>query len=362
MSTKEATNPPKKQTTRKLRHPVQASIIRLFLVTTLIITMFAGISSFQIQSKRILNEIDRDAVSALSLAQNAVSDLSFTEDISAGKYASTRIQLRNICQAMGMQYLYIYRPLGGSNDLFFYFCVASSDPDDALVRSERGYGTIAKDVELNPAEKAAMKGDTSSSRWSMTNEYGNVLSWTLPIFDYKHDVVALITVDCLVDSYDGQIIASIASTLVLALLLLFISMALEILLLRRRIFLPLQKISRQMSDFASGDSLKTEPLNITPQDEIQEIADSFRQMTEDIQVYMINQEHNAEERAQVRAQLELARKIQYGMVPAAFHQSLFFSMSIFISPFLSGIPGAHAPLPLAFLCHCRGWHVTTWPD
>ena len=321
MSVQKTKESEKKPHIRERRHSVQASITRVFSVTIIIIVLAVGISAFRIQSNRIIQSIERDALSALSLVRSAVNDINFSDEISAGKYASTRIRLRDICQAMDMQYISIYSAFNNNKDLFFYFCVANTDEDDSMVRAQRGYGSIAVNVELNEAEKAALEGDTSAKRWSMDNEYGKVLAWTIPIFDYRHNVVALMTADCLVESFDSQIISSIVSILALSVLLLFLSMGLELLLLRKRIFIPLAKISRQMFNFASGDSLKTEPLNITSQDEIQEIADSFTQMTADIQIYMTNQEHSAEERAQVKAQLELARNIQYGMVPAAFHQA-----------------------------------------
>ena len=309
----------KKNTSNEQRKSVQTTIIRLFLMTLVLISAPVGLSTYYIQYGRIMKELNSDAISTLNLAASAIRDLDFSKDISGGQYASTRMSLRNICQAMDMQYLYINMPDEKTNTAQFFFCVANSDEDDAKVRVSHPYKKVVAHKPSVP-EKAALHGKKTPGSWRINNEYGNVFCWTIPFYDYKGKLAALITTDCLVSDFDHQIASSIFSILGLSVIILLISMTLEIWLLRKRVFLPLSKISNQMSGFASGDSLKTTPLNITSQDEIQEIADSFEKMTTDIQIYMDNQKRAAEERAQVRAQLDLARNIQYGMVPAAFHQ------------------------------------------
>ena len=87
------------------------------------------------------------------------------------------------------------------------------------------------------------------------------------------------------------------------------------LLFRKRIAEPIRRISDRMENFARDSSKKPEPLNITSEDEIGEIASSFEKMTEDISTYVSNIEKLTQERVETDVQLDIARRIQNGLVP-----------------------------------------------
>ena len=70
-----------------------------------------------------------------------------------------------------------------------------------------------------------------------------------------------------------------------------------------------------MIRFSKDSRTKPEPLNIRSGDEIAEIAESYEKMTEDISSYITNIEELTRERIQNNVELEVARRIQYGLVP-----------------------------------------------
>jgi serine phosphatase RsbU (regulator of sigma subunit) len=70
-----------------------------------------------------------------------------------------------------------------------------------------------------------------------------------------------------------------------------------------------------MSRFARDSSVKPEPIGIRTQDEIGEIAAAYDKMTGDISAYVSNIEALTKERVEANVQLDIARRIQYGLVP-----------------------------------------------
>lgn len=315
------TEPPKATLMDSLRkkHSIQAVILRLFLIAILLSTIISGLLSFKLQFDRILAETKKDALGALELCKTILMDIDLTKPISAGAYSSSRILMRDICQKFGLQYIYVVTKGPYDHSVEFLYVVASSDTDDAMVRAERRYGTVI-DADFSSAEKAAFAGSEEPQYWSSDNKYGKVISWTLPVKDHSGKVVAVITGDILVSSFVSQFLSSFLAATIPYFLVLLTTMFLLVFILRRRVFLPLAKISKAMSGFASGQDLHAEPLHITSMDEMQEIADSFKKMTKDIRVYTENQKKIADAQARVHAQLDIARNIQYGMVPATFYE------------------------------------------
>ncbi len=88
-----------------------------------------------------------------------------------------------------------------------------------------------------------------------------------------------------------------------------------LILVRRRIVIPLKMVSNGMKRFAADSSRIPDPLNIRSDDEIGEIAEAFEQMTRDISSYVNNIELLTKERLEASVQLDIARRIQNGMVP-----------------------------------------------
>ena len=85
--------------------------------------------------------------------------------------------------------------------------------------------------------------------------------------------------------------------------------------LRRRITDPILAISDSMHRFAMNSSVKPEPLGIHSEDEIGKIASSYEKMTEEISTYISNIETLTRDKVQNDIQLDIARRIQNGLVP-----------------------------------------------
>ena len=232
-------------------------------------------------------------------------------------YARVRTKMRSVCKTLSLQYLYLYTV--DENGLrHFVATVATDDELDYMAAESRGLGAIS-DVPLDPQELAALRGQESSTTVSTDNEFGTVISWITPYFDSNSRVTALIGTDFNAEDYNAFVlrrfitaILPVAAVLALVFLLLF-------LLMRRRVIAPLRTISQRMASFDPGQPQA--PLEIHSRDEIQQISDAFQQMSGEIRSYLDNIARISAEQAQTKAQMDIARRIQEGMVPGVWHHA-----------------------------------------
>ncbi len=104
-------------------------------------------------------------------------------------------------------------------------------------------------------------------------------------------------------------------------------------LMQRRIVVPIDAISNSMNSFAKDSRIRPEPLNITSGDEIGQIAASYEKMTEDISDYVNNIEALTREKLENNVQLEIARRIQNGLVPEKTqYDAVCFAISLVTRP------------------------------
>ncbi len=90
-------------------------------------------------------------------------------------------------------------------------------------------------------------------------------------------------------------------------------LALLLLVLRKKVFTPIKRISMEMNSFEPEEEHTR--LDIHSYYEIEEINNSFCKLSDDISGYIKNLRAMTDERTKAAAELSIARKIQIGMVP-----------------------------------------------
>ena len=118
-----------------------------------------------------------------------------------------------------------------------------------------------------------------------------------------------------VDLEKGQILRDFLADIILPISALALAFLVLNIMIHRRVTVPIRLISDRMKRFARNTSEIPEPLHIDFKDEIGEIASSFEKMTEEISSYISNIEKLTKERVENDVQLNIARRIQMGMVP-----------------------------------------------
>ena len=302
----------------KIKHSVFKQIITVFVIAILIGTIVAGIFSFVYNFRASVTRSSyyaRAGAFAATLVIESVDYDKLRESDTSELYMKTRKELRNICQSFELEYLYLYEVEPDEESIRFIITVATDDEKDEDIIVERGFGVVVPWV-LTEQEHAVLRGEEYTRPYIEDNVFGKVYTWYYPVYDDGGDIIALIGSD-----YSTDVVlrhaAHVTMVIVLCMAAVFLLVFLIALLpMYRRIFAPIKLISGRMRGFVTDSGTNLEPLHIRSEDEIQEIADSFEKMSEDINSYLGRIEQLTTERVQKNVEMEVAGKIQNGIVPA----------------------------------------------
>lgn len=301
-----------------IKHSIFKHIITVFAIAILIATIVAGVFSFFYSFRAAVTRSARYArTGGLSAAQviESINYDKLKESDTSELYVKTRKELRNICQSCGLEYLYLYEVEPDEGSIRFIITVATDDEKDEDIIAERGLGVVVPWV-LTEQERAVLFDEEYTRPYIEDNVFGKVYTWYYPVYDDNGDIIALIGSDYSTNAVLRNA-AHITIVIVMCMTVVFLLVFLIALLpMYRRIFAPIKLISYRMRGFVTDSGTNLEPLHIHSEDEIQEIADSFEKMSEDIANYLDRIEQLTTERVQKNVEMEVAGKIQNGIVPA----------------------------------------------
>ena len=162
---------------------------------------------------------------------------------------------------------------------------------------------------------AVMNGDIKTTFFTDSVKGELVGTMLAPVYDRDGKICAVAAIDTSISSIRKASLMLLFNIGLIILLIMLVSITLYHYVLRKQVIIPIRKISDSMIRFSKDSRTKPEPLNIRSGDEIAEIAESYEKMTEDISSYITNIEELTRERIQNNVELEVARRIQYGLVP-----------------------------------------------
>ena len=224
---------------------------------------------------------------------------------------------RYICEQTEARYLYLYT-IDGEMKRHYIICAAGDDEDDRRLNEELGFG-YTSEKPLYDSEISILNGELDGAYEFVNNKYGNVCTFTNPVV-VDGSIAALIGVD-----YDMEDILeiehqNIAFLLVHMLLTMGFVYVITLLLLRRSVIRPILVLSEKMRNFVKnrGNTVKATVKTSLTENEITGIEESFDKMADDIAGYVGDIKVLAGEKAQRDAQLDIARKIQLGLVPQEY--------------------------------------------
>lgn len=300
-----------------IKHSIFKQISTVFVIAILIATIVSGVFSFMYSFRTSVTRGARYArTGALSAAQviESIDYDKLKESDTSELYVKTRKELRSICQSFELEYLYLYEVEPGEESIRFIITVASDDEKDEDIIVERGLGVVVPWV-LTEQEHAVLRDEEYTQPHIEDNAFGKVYTWYYPVYNDDGDMIALIGSDYrtnVVLRNAAHITIVIVLSMAAVLLLVFL---IALLPMYRKVFAPIKLISDRMRGFVTDSGTNLEPLHIHSEDEIQEIADSFEKMSEDISSYLGRIEQLTTERVQKNVEMEVAGKIQNGIVP-----------------------------------------------
>ena len=225
-----------------------------------------------------------------------------------------RNAIRGYCQGFNQKVLVIYSVDSETYELETVLDVAANESFDHIFKEERTLLNIRDHLE-KPLIEELISGEEDSAR----QIFDNSVTWYVPYKDLKSSEPAIICMQGSIVMEDKLIKRDFLMDTLLPVGIMILGFGVLLILVRYRITRPIKEVSDSMQHFTAQSYQKPEPLNIKYRDEIGGIADSFEKMTEDISDYIHNIKDLTRKQTQVTVQLEVARRIQNGVVPEKFN-------------------------------------------
>ena len=303
-----------------MKRSIQNDAIILFAIALVAGIVACNIISFHTVRQHEFREGHDDARAAAHIATTLIDERGFdrlSESDTTEDYQSVRKSLRSICQELRLDYLSVYT-VDDAGIRHYIFSVASEDGDDEAARTLRGLGAT-NDDELDIQEQAALAGGESDKPFINENQFGSDIEWVVPYKNAQGDIVALIGIDIEESESNEEILSQFFIIVIPFMAVLAIAFLAAFILVHKRIVVPIRMISDHMNKFDPAQ--EQEPLRIASNDEMHRIVDAYEKMSRDIHTYVEEIKTITAERAQEKAQMDVARRIQCGMVPESFSET-----------------------------------------
>jgi len=267
----------KKQKTRKLG--IRNKILIPVLVTILLITSVMGAMMYLIGEAAYVKAGVEQSHMAASIASSMI-DGSTIGECTAGSagtevYQTQLAQLREIKETCGILYMYTIYEEDGQ----LYYGV---DTDESEGQCQPG---DAYDDDPEPIQ-IALGGEDFTRDYVVSNEYGNLISSYVPIYDNEGNVVAVLGCD-----YDGTEVLRLVSIIQMlslgcAVAALIIA-TLVVTLFVNKIIKNVVLINEKIYDLVNNEGDLTQKLDIHSGDELELISNNVNNLLEYIRTIMI---------------------------------------------------------------------------
>ncbi len=211
-----------------------------------------------------------------------------------------------------MKYYYVFVPY--ENDLV-YVWDGENDAQSQLGDREE----YMNEYSFNAVKEEFVKDPPQELYVTDSDTYGFIATAYYPIYNSAGEPVAIVGVDL---SVLGIYETILRFTLIIVLTVLGITILgglVYYLYMNRQIVKPLSRLNDAAKDMVTGlDQEKTIDLDIHTGDELEELAGSFKTMYADLQEYIKKLSAVTKEKEQIRAELNVASRIQMDMLPQIF--------------------------------------------
>ena len=226
-----------------------------------------------------------------------------------------RETFRFICRKTTLRYLYLYT-VGEDGYRHYIICAAENGEDDQRLQSEFGFGSV-RYTPLYQAERNILDGSAAEDHELIDNEYGYVCMNVTPILDDENRIVALIGADDAIEDVERIAARNLITLLLLGMMVFTLTFVIALLLIRSSVTRPIVALSERMRSFAADRKVNIDAnrRETVYADEITDIENAFEKMTLDIDQYVSDIEALTRERVYTQTQLDVAMKIQSGIVP-----------------------------------------------
>lgn len=290
-------------------------ICAVFLAAILVFGSLSCIDNIQ-RTTRLTTNIAKSASYIVSQIASDYDMEGLLNNPSSKRYSYLQSSLRSICIGEGLEYIFIYIPDTENNQIKYVMVVAADEEKNREVLSDRKAGTIVEHKLFDAEVKTWNSGESTVYEYS-NETYGRFASSFNCIYDKNNNPAALVCADYSLEKIYTEIISETVLKMSVVIIVLFLLFALMALFIKKKVYNPITMVFNGMKDYITDKKVgkKTfQPIDLGTNDEIQLIASFFNEMAADIDSYVDKIEALAGERAKAETELEVARRIQYGII------------------------------------------------
>ena len=261
-----------------------AKITLTTMLIAVVVSLMIGIISINYMEESLLNASRAQSMAMAESAANTIDGdqiaLIQAGDEGTDDYEKVLAQLQGFLVSDDIEYIYTMRQADG----VVQFVVDADTEEGAAIGEE--YETYDK-IDI------ALGGESSMDDEVTTDEWGSYYSAFAPIFDSEGNVVAIVGVDCSVDSIDAKI-DDMTKTLVIIVIVCIIAAFVISMLMGRLMARNVLTINRKMEELAGTDGDLTQEIQIRSGDEIENVASSFNSFMVKLRNMMLSVKDNSD--------------------------------------------------------------------
>ncbi len=300
------------------------SILKRFAIGTFFVLFVTGVVSTYIVYRVNVNSLYEKGADLITRAEfhyiETLGDYTYEESYASedAKYYSDLVNsMHEFCLLSGMDNMYLYTVDPGRTTRTYLFAITADEAKEGLLASTRSFGDVST-APFSPEELRTLDGEIVVEPEEVDNEFGHYYSWyrLVDLPDGKGS--AVLGLDESVEWSDRVINNDVALFLLVISGFLVCIAWVEVVLLKRNVVVPIREVTAHMNEFIANGAV-SHTLEVRTNDEIGEIAEAFNKMTSDIERYVKRIEQMTEERVAAVTELQVAKRIQQGLVPASKH-------------------------------------------
>ena len=217
-----------------------------------------------------------------------------------------------ICEKTETDVLYLYTV--DENKKRHYIVAAAKDSDiDEIIRDTISFDMIDEE-ELYPAEVRILEGKSDGEHEFYHTDSGYMCMFVRPVSS-QGKIIAFVGASYDMDDILEESKRNLYFIAGLVILVFSIALISSLILMRKSIFVPVRSLSDRMRSFTQDIDSPVPKRKTIFSDEITDMESSFYEMTENMREYVGEIKTLTSDKVQVETQLDVARRIQSGLIP-----------------------------------------------
>lgn len=300
----------------RLQEKMLIGILLMAIVLVAAITTVVA-KTYRARMEEYYAAVALDAIEYVSVEVSAEDVTKYYNSLERDdEYDVIHERINNVVKSFGLEDVYIIVPHGDTYTYVFDGVEYTDDDYLEIGTEDVFYG------EGQALFENMWNGGPSLVSISDSPEYGYLASVGSAIKDENGTPVAGVCADISMNMVNEQIRNVVIQSMVIALLVIFISMAVYFVFIRKVVITPIDKLAEAANDFPNSmdeeGNLQVTKERYESKDEVGELFASVVDMENSIVTYMKNLRAVTKEKERIGAELNVATQIQANMLPSIF--------------------------------------------